>query len=121
MLLAPLLSLVLIGLYPTKLGYTMKLSIDAVYLNINLMCLTIQVMDRTVIPTPLRIGFLGLGIMGQGMVMNLLRSGHEVTVWNRTATKVGSCLSSPQNIFHQLSFLFVSAEHVHPPHGDLAL
>ncbi|CAG5117696.1 unnamed protein product, partial [Candidula unifasciata] len=41
----------------------------------------------TVIPTPLRIGFLGLGIMGQGMVMNLLRSGHEVTVWNRTATK----------------------------------
>jgi 3-hydroxyisobutyrate dehydrogenase-like beta-hydroxyacid dehydrogenase len=29
-----------------------------------------------------------LGIMGQGMVMNLLRSGHEVTVWNRTAQKV---------------------------------
>merc|ERR1711963_411030 len=43
--------------------------------------------SKTIIPTPLRIGFLGLGIMGQGMVMNLLRSGHEVTVWNRTATK----------------------------------
>ncbi|XP_071087498.1 cytokine-like nuclear factor N-PAC isoform X5 [Haliotis cracherodii] len=42
---------------------------------------------KSVIPTPLRIGFLGLGIMGQGMVMNLLRSGHEVTVWNRTASK----------------------------------
>ncbi|XP_060080079.1 uncharacterized protein LOC132559473 isoform X2 [Ylistrum balloti] len=42
---------------------------------------------KTVIPTPSRIGFLGLGIMGQGMVMNLLRSGHEVTVWNRTALK----------------------------------
>ena len=42
----------------------------------------------SVIPTPMRIGFLGLGIMGQGMVMNLLRSGHEVTVWNRTALKV---------------------------------
>ncbi|XP_061185348.1 uncharacterized protein LOC133197103 [Saccostrea echinata] len=41
----------------------------------------------SVIPTPMRIGFLGLGIMGQGMVMNLLRSGHEVTVWNRTALK----------------------------------
>ncbi|GFN81649.1 glyoxylate/succinic semialdehyde reductase 1-like isoform x5 [Plakobranchus ocellatus] len=50
-----------------------------------------KVTDRTVIPTPLRIGFLGLGIMGQGMVMNLLRSGHEVTVWNRTATKVRLC------------------------------
>ena len=42
----------------------------------------------SVSPTPMRIGFLGLGIMGQGMVMNLLRSGHEVTVWNRTALKV---------------------------------
>ena len=46
---------------------------------------------KAIIPTPLRIGFLGLGIMGQGMVMNLLRSGHEVTVWNRTGTKV-SCV-----------------------------
>ncbi|BFZ24424.1 hypothetical protein BsWGS_27463 [Bradybaena similaris] len=46
-----------------------------------------KITSKTVIPTPLRIGFLGLGIMGQGMVMNLLRSGHEVTVWNRTATK----------------------------------
>ena len=44
--------------------------------------------NKSIIPTPLRIGFLGLGIMGQGMVMNLLRSGHEVTVWNRTAQKV---------------------------------
>ncbi|XP_025085652.1 glyoxylate/succinic semialdehyde reductase 1-like isoform X2 [Pomacea canaliculata] len=43
--------------------------------------------NKAVIPTPLRIGFLGLGIMGQGMVMNLLRSGHEVTIWNRTAAK----------------------------------
>ncbi|BFZ15096.1 hypothetical protein BsWGS_18135 [Bradybaena similaris] len=46
-----------------------------------------KIAGKAVIPTPLRIGFLGLGIMGQGMVMNLLRSGHEVTVWNRTATK----------------------------------
>ena len=45
---------------------------------------------KSVIPTPMRIGFLGLGIMGQGMVMNLLRSGHEVTVWNRTTQKVRS-------------------------------
>ncbi|KAK3792768.1 hypothetical protein RRG08_029316 [Elysia crispata] len=58
-----------------------------------------KVMDRTVIPTPLRIGFLGLGIMGQGMVMNLLRSGHEVTVWNRTATKV-----RPQSFLYLLVF-----------------
>lgn len=30
------------------------------------------------------ISFLGLGIMGQGMVRNLLQAGHDVTVWNRT-------------------------------------
>jgi len=41
----------------------------------------------SIIATPLKIGFLGLGIMGTGMVANLLRSGHEVTVWNRTPAK----------------------------------
>jgi 3-hydroxyisobutyrate dehydrogenase-like beta-hydroxyacid dehydrogenase len=30
------------------------------------------------------IGFLGLGIMGRGMVRNLLKAGHEVSAWNRT-------------------------------------
>jgi 3-hydroxyisobutyrate dehydrogenase-like beta-hydroxyacid dehydrogenase len=30
------------------------------------------------------IGFLGLGIMGRGMVRNLLQAGHAVTAWNRT-------------------------------------
>jgi 3-hydroxyisobutyrate dehydrogenase-like beta-hydroxyacid dehydrogenase len=34
-----------------------------------------------------RIGYIGLGIMGGGMVANLLRAGHEVAVWNRTASK----------------------------------
>ena len=43
---------------------------------------------RNIIPTPMKIGFLGLGIMGSGMVFNLLKSGHEVTVWNRTSAKV---------------------------------
>ncbi|XP_064636113.1 cytokine-like nuclear factor N-PAC isoform X2 [Lineus longissimus] len=42
---------------------------------------------KNIIPTPMKIGYLGLGIMGQGMVMNLLKSGHEVTVWNRTSHK----------------------------------
>jgi len=34
-----------------------------------------------------RIGFIGLGIMGQGMVRNLLKAGFAVRVWNRTAAK----------------------------------
>ncbi len=33
------------------------------------------------------LGFIGLGIMGQGMARNLLKHGHSVTVWNRTPEK----------------------------------
>ncbi|XP_035233422.1 putative oxidoreductase GLYR1 homolog [Stegodyphus dumicola] len=43
-------------------------------------------------PTSKRIGFLGLGLMGQGIVMNLLKSGHRVTVWNRSLGIVESFL-----------------------------
>ena len=35
----------------------------------------------------MKIGFLGLGIMGAPMAANLLRGGHEIMVWNRTADK----------------------------------
>jgi 3-hydroxyisobutyrate dehydrogenase len=33
------------------------------------------------------VGFIGLGIMGTGMVRNLLGAGHRVSVWNRTASR----------------------------------
>lgn len=35
----------------------------------------------------MRVAFLGLGIMGRPMASNLVKAGHEVTVWNRTAGK----------------------------------
>ena len=35
-----------------------------------------------------RVGFIGLGIMGQGMVSNLLQAGFDVRVWNRTAARM---------------------------------
>jgi len=35
----------------------------------------------------MRVAFLGLGIMGTGMATNLVKAGHEVTVWNRTPGK----------------------------------
>ncbi|XP_038055753.1 glyoxylate/succinic semialdehyde reductase 1-like isoform X3 [Patiria miniata] len=49
--------------------------------------------DRTedkkedIVPTDKKIGFIGLGLMGTGMAMNLIKTGHKVTVWNRTAAK----------------------------------
>jgi len=36
---------------------------------------------------PHRIGFIGLGIMGQPMALNLVKAGHALTVYNRTAEK----------------------------------
>jgi 3-hydroxyisobutyrate dehydrogenase-like beta-hydroxyacid dehydrogenase len=36
----------------------------------------------------MRVGFLGLGIMGHAMATNLAKAGHEVTVWNRTPGKL---------------------------------
>ena len=35
----------------------------------------------------MRVGFIGLGAMGQGMARNLLVAGHEVQVWNRTPAR----------------------------------
>lgn len=35
----------------------------------------------------MKIGFIGLGHMGAAMAANLLRAGHEVSVWNRSAPK----------------------------------
>jgi 3-hydroxyisobutyrate dehydrogenase-like beta-hydroxyacid dehydrogenase len=35
----------------------------------------------------MKVGFIGLGNMGSGMATNLLKAGHEVTVYNRTPSK----------------------------------
>jgi 3-hydroxyisobutyrate dehydrogenase len=35
-----------------------------------------------------RIGFIGLGLMGAGMSRNLLKAGYQITVWNRTESKM---------------------------------
>jgi len=35
----------------------------------------------------MRVAFLGLGIMGRAMASNLVKAGHQVTVWNRTGGK----------------------------------
>lgn len=43
---------------------------------------------------PENVGFIGLGIMGQGMAHNLLKAGFPLTVWNRTAGKVDPLLKA---------------------------
>lgn len=36
----------------------------------------------------MQVAFIGLGIMGQAMAANLVKAGHQVTVWNRTPGKL---------------------------------
>lgn len=36
----------------------------------------------------MQVAFIGLGIMGQAMATNLVKAGHQVTVWNRTPGKL---------------------------------
>lgn len=40
-----------------------------------------------------KVGFIGLGIMGHGMTRNLLKAGFEVTVWNRTTSRIDELVS----------------------------
>lgn len=44
-----------------------------------------------------RIGFIGLGIMGRGMAHNLLKAGADLTVWNRTRSKMNEFLEAGAN------------------------
>jgi 3-hydroxyisobutyrate dehydrogenase len=41
-----------------------------------------------------KVGFIGLGIMGQGMAGNILKAGFPLTVWNRTASKADALVSA---------------------------
>lgn len=43
---------------------------------------------------PRNIGFIGLGLMGRPMAVNLLKAGHRLTVWNRTASRAQELVSA---------------------------
>ena len=41
-----------------------------------------------------KLGFIGLGIMGDPMARNLLKAGHEVAVWSKTPGKADALKSA---------------------------
>jgi 3-hydroxyisobutyrate dehydrogenase-like beta-hydroxyacid dehydrogenase len=41
-----------------------------------------------------KIGLIGLGLMGRPMGMNLLKAGHRLTVWNRTASRADELVAA---------------------------
>lgn len=61
---------------------------------------------------PRKIGLIGLGLMGRPMGMNLLKAGHQLTVWNRTPeraqelVKAGAVLAkTPREVAAASEFL----------------
>lgn len=62
-----------------------------------------------------RVAFLGLGVMGYPMAGHLVKSGHMVTVWNRTQAKaedwanthVGKSVASPVDALADAEFVFL--------------
>jgi 3-hydroxyisobutyrate dehydrogenase-like beta-hydroxyacid dehydrogenase len=42
----------------------------------------------------MKVGFIGLGQMGRAMASNLLKAGHEVTVWNRSPDKADALVEA---------------------------
>lgn len=61
-----------------------------------------------------RLGFVGLGIMGRGMVRNLLKAGYGVRVWNRTASRADALVAdgataaaSPRDVAEHADIVFI--------------
>ena len=44
--------------------------------------------------TTRKIGLIGLGLMGRPMGLNLLKAGHSLTVWNRTASRADQLVAA---------------------------
>jgi len=63
----------------------------------------------------MKIGFLGLGQMGRGMAANLIRAGHEVTLYNRSADKAaglgGVVASTPAEAAQGAEIVFTMVAH----------
>ena len=51
-------------------------------------------MDSVANTSKAKIGFIGLGLMGRPMGMNLLKAGHSLTVWNRTAARADELVAA---------------------------
>ena len=41
-----------------------------------------------------KIGVIGLGLMGRPMAANLLKAGHSLTIWNRTASRAQDLITA---------------------------
>ena len=78
------------------------------------MAIMTPVIDRSRKELFVTIGFIGLGVMGQPMAINLARAGHRPLVWNRTPGRTEAVVaagaiaaSSPQEVFARADTVFL--------------
>jgi 3-hydroxyisobutyrate dehydrogenase/2-hydroxy-3-oxopropionate reductase len=50
-------------------------------------------------PDMAKLGYLGMGLMGYPMARNLLRAGHEVALWSKTAAKARQLADAEKGVF----------------------
>lgn len=70
--------------------------------------------QKTIVPLQKKIGFLGIGKMGAGLVKNLRHSGHDVTIWDRNTEKCEQfekelgveLASNPANLVERTDIIF---------------
>src|SRR6266852_3241792 len=60
------------------------------------------------------LGYLGLGLMGLPMSLRLLKAGHDVSVWNRSASKAAPLVqagarpaANPREVANDTSIIFM--------------
>src|SRR5436190_21441428 len=64
------------------------------------------------------IAFLGTGLLGSGMVDNLLRRGNQVTVWNRTESKAHALAAAGAAVARSPEAAVAGVERVHMALSD---
>lgn len=50
-----------------------------------------------------KIGFIGVGVMGKGMVLNLAKAGYDITIYTRTKSKVEDIISDKIKWAHNVA------------------
>ncbi|MDI6100243.1 NAD(P)-dependent oxidoreductase [Actinoplanes sp. NEAU-A12] len=58
------------------------------------------------------VGFVGLGVMGQPMALNLARAGTELIVWNRTPERAGPLRAAGATVAADVAGVFAEAQTV---------
>lgn len=65
--------------------------------------------DRPEFPMAEEIGFVGLGVMGQPMALNLARAGARLVVWNRTAERAQPLRAAGATVVSSVGEVFARA------------